>query len=309
MTLAEHVERYVAFRQALGHAYAQQARNLRNYAAHAEACGDSFVRTSTVLDWAMTNTSCRQARAKLRCVCDLADVLHADDRRHQVPNRDALGKPPAPRRSTPHLLSVTEIRQIMDAALDLPPAGSITPLTFHHIIGLIGATGLRKSEAIGLLLTDLTADGLLIRNAKFGNRRLVPLEGSVHMAMDAYLRERMRSGGSNEHLFVLSTGRPMHPVYLSTVFIKLARQLGLRAAPGKPGPRLHDLRHGFAVRALERLLSTERRDVGRHMLALSTYLGHSSIADTYWYLEATPGWLKQISGATERLHEGRTSHG
>ena len=127
--------------------------------------------------------------------------------------------------------------------------------------------------------------------------------------MDAYLRERKRSGGPDEHLFVLSTGRPMHPVYLSTVFVKLARRVGLRAGPGEPGPRLHDLRHSFAVRALESTLSAERRDVGRHMLTLSTYLGHSNTADTYWYLEATPVLLRQVSQATERLHEGRKNDG
>ena len=236
MTLAEHVEHYVTFRRALGHAYVQQARCLQDYATYAEARGDSFVRSSTVLEWASTTPSPRQAQVKLRYVCDLASVLHADDERHEVPDRDALGKARS-RRPSPHLLSLTEIRQIMDAALELPPTGSITPLTFHYILGLIAATGLRRSEATGLLLTDLTADGLLIRNAKFGKRRLVPLDGSVHRAMDAYLRERTRCGGPDEHLFVLSTGRPMHPVYLSTVFVKLARRVGLRAGPGEPGSR------------------------------------------------------------------------
>ena len=169
-------------------------RRLADYAAYAEARGDSFVRSSTVLDWASTTPSPRQAQVKLRYVCDLASVLHADDERHEVPNRDALGKARS-RRPSPHLLSVTEIRRIMDAALELPPAGSITPLTFHYILGLIAATGLRRSEATSLLLTDLTADGLLIRKAKFGKRRLVPLDGSVHRSMDAYLRERKRCGG------------------------------------------------------------------------------------------------------------------
>ena len=101
----------------------------------------------------------------------------------------------------------------------------------------------------------------------------------------------------------------MHPVYLATVFVKLARRVGLRAGPGQPGPRLNDLRHGFAVRALESTLSAERRDVARHMLTLATYLGHSNTADTYWYLEATPVLLRQVSQATERLHEGRNNDG
>ena len=309
MTLAEHAERYAAFRRALGHSHGAQTRCLRDCAAYAEACGDSFVRTGTVLDRATTNTSPRQAQAKLRRARDLASVLRADDERHDVPDRDAPGKTVASRRPTPRLLSVSEIRQIMDAALEPGPAGSITPPAFHHILGLIAATGLRCPEATSLLPTDLTADGLLIRRAKFGKRRLVPLDGSVHLAMDAHLRERRRIGGPDERLFALSTGRPMHPVYLSAVFVKLARQLGLRAGPGKPGPRLHDLRHGFAVRALESMLSAERRGVGRHMPALSTYPGHSSTVDTFWRLEATPALLQQVSKATERLHEGRKNHG
>ena len=308
MSLVKHVEHYVTFRKALGHAYGEQERCLKDYAVYAEACGDRFVRTSTVLDWVSKTPSPRRAQIKLRRVCDLASVLHADDERHEVPDRNALGKTIS-RRPSPHLLSVTEIRQIMDAALELPPAGSITPLTFHTILGLIAATGLRRSEATGLLLTDLTEDGLLIRNAKFGKRRLVPLDDSVHRAMDAYLRERKRIGGPDDHLFVLSTGRPIHPIYLSTVFVKLARQVGLRAGPGNPGTRLHDLRHAFAVRALDRMLSTNRRDVGRHMLALSTYMGHANTAHTYWYLEATPVLMRRMSQATERMHEGRKNDG
>ena len=108
------------------------------------------------------------------------------------------------------------------------------------------ATGVRRSDETGLLLTDLTADGLLIRKTKIGKRCLVPLEESVHRAMEAYLRERKRRGGPDDHLFVLSTGRPMHLVYLSTVFVKLVQRIGLRAGPGKPGLRLHGLRHSFA---------------------------------------------------------------
>ena len=150
MTLVEHVEHYVKFRRALGHAYLQQARCLQDYATYAEARGDRFVRSSTVLEWASTTPSPRQAQVKLRYVCDLASVLHADDDRHEVPDRDALGKARS-RRPSPHLLSLTEIVQIMDAALELPPTGSITPLTFHYILGLIAATGLRRSEATGLL--------------------------------------------------------------------------------------------------------------------------------------------------------------
>ena len=86
MSLVEHVEHYVTFRKALGHAYGEQERSLRDYAAYAEACGDRFVRNSTVLDWVSKTPSPQRAQIKLRRVCDLASVLYADDERHEAPD-------------------------------------------------------------------------------------------------------------------------------------------------------------------------------------------------------------------------------
>ena len=190
----------------------------------------------------------------------------------------------------------------MAEALSLGPAGSLTPLTFHVIIGLLACTGLRRSEATGLLLGNLGQDGLLVRNAKNRRDRLVPLHESARRALDDYLVARKRQGGPGEHLFVLTSGQPVRPKHLTATFILLARRAGVRGAAGEPGPRLHDLRHAFAVSALEGSLSPSRRDVGRHMLTLSTYLGHAKPSDTYWYLEATPVLMRQVSQATETLH-------
>ena len=304
MTLMQRVERYLALKRALGLSYAEPAALLRAYAAQAEARGDRFVLGATALDWACRTSSNRQARKRLNVVRALAVALHAEDPRHEIPSADYFGKRET-RRKPPNLLSPEQIERIMDAALALPPAGSITPLTFHYILGLLASTGLRRSEATNLLLVDVAADGLHIRNAKFGGNRLVPLHDSVRRAIDRYLGFRTRMGGLDDHLFVLSTGRSVSPHYLTSTFIKLARQVGVRAGPGEPGPRLHDLRHSFAVRALESVESMDRQEIGRHMLALSTYLGHASVANTYWYLEATPVLLGKVSDATERLHARR----
>ena len=113
---------------------------------------------------------------------------------------------------------------------------------------------------------------------------------------------RKRQGGPGEHLFVLAFGRPLRPDYLTQTFVLLARKAGARGPVGEPGLRLHDLRHGFAVRALEGCISSSRKHVGRHMLALSTTLGHVSVTNTYYYLEATPVLMRQVSEAAERLH-------
>ena len=306
MSLTDHAKSYVAFKRATGLSFKEPEQLLANFALHAEARGDRFVRVKTALPWASQAGSPQWKRKRLQLVRGLAVHLHAEDERHEVPHRDAFGRATR-HRPPPRLLSLTQIRQVMDAALELPPDGSITPVTFHYIIGLLAATGLRRAEAIGLQLADVTPDGLRIRNAKGGKARLVPLHASVQTALERYTEIRLRYGSPSDHLFVLARGRPISPVHLNHTFLRLTRHLGLRGGPGEPGPRLHDLRHAFAMRALESVESGNRTDCSRHMLALSTYLGHSSAADTYWYLEATPVLLNQVSAATERLHAGRSS--
>ena len=279
MTLAESVASYVAFKRATGLSFKEPEQMLDSFAAQAAARGERFVCAETALAWASQAASPRRKHRRLQVVRGLAVYLHAEDQRHEIPHRDALGRA-TQHRPPPRLLTLPQVCQLMQAALELPPAGSITPVTFHYLIGLLAATGLRRAEATGLQLEDATPDGLRVRNAKFGRTRLVPLHASVRTALDRYLQTRLQHGSSDEHLFILASG-----------------------GPGEPGPRLHDLRHSFAMRALEGAVSGDRKGISRHMLALSTYLGHSDASNTYWYLEATPVLLNQVSAATERLHE------
>ena len=304
MTLADHADSYIEFRRSTGLSLQHAVPLLGSFAAYAEAEGDTFVRAATCIAWASQAGSSRQKRTRLQLARGLAVHLHAEDERNEVPHPDSLGRGTY-HRPPPRLLSAAQIRLVMDAASQLPPADSITPVTFHHIIGLLASTGMRRSEAIGLALADVTPDGLRIRNAKFGREPLVPLHASVWSALERYMDARLRCGSRSDRLFVLASGRPVSPNYLTATFIRLARQVGLRAGPGAPGPRLHDLRHSSATRALQSVASGDRSELGRHMLALSTYLGHAHPANTYWYLEATPVLLNQVSAATERLHAGR----
>ena len=187
----------------------------------------------------------------------------------------------------------------------MPPAGSITPLTWHYLIGLMASAGLRVSEATALCIPDIAPDGLVIRQSKFRKDRLVCIHPSVRDALNHYLAVRRRTGGSQNNLFVLASGQPPTPGYAYVAFRKIAQKAGLRGGWGTPGPSPHSLRHSFAVRSLEQM--TDGDEPNRHMLALATYLGHASVASTYWYLEATPVLLRRIADATERAHEGRTA--
>lgn len=298
----EQVDRYVALKRGLGYSFADQAQMLQKYAAFASCHGDEFTRAARMIEWAAQASSPQRSGEWLRVARNFAISMHAEDDRHEIPPRDVFGKVKR-LRPPPHILAVSDIERIMQAALALPPVASITPHTYYHLIGLIAAAGLRVSEAIALLQTDLTVDGLVIRETKFHKTRLVPIEQSTRRALEAYLSLRTRIGGDDPHLFVLSTGTPPDRASVTRAFIRLARSVGLRGAAGERGPRLHDLRHSFAVRSLAQC-GNDRAAVDRHMLALSTYLGHACLSDTYWYLEATPVVVRQIAEQAEAFREG-----
>jgi integrase len=194
----------------------------------------------------------------------------------------------------------------MMAALELPPKGSISPHTYHHLFGLLAATGLRISEALALKREHLTDDGLIVRSGKFGKSRLLPIHPTTRRALNRYLAVRARLNAGGDDLFAVTTGRAPLKSTVYQVFRRLAHQLGLRDLGRTPGPRVHDLRHTFAVRSLE-VCAHDRCTVTTHMLALSTYLGHSEVAHTYWYLEATPVLLRGVAEASEQLFHGRAA--
>ena len=306
MSLQAHVDRYVALKRHLGYKFVNNERILRSWAAWAMTRGDDLIVADTMLGWACDASSSAAAGKRLSVGRRFAVWLHAEDSHHEVPPKHVLG-PTTRRRPAPHLLTNAEISTLMAAALSLPPKGSITPHTWHCIIGLMATTGLRRCEVCALRLADITADGLVVRKTKFQKSRLVPLHRSTVDALERYLTIRRRCGAASEHLFVLSTGRAINPDIVTGMFVKLARHVGLRGGPGEPGPRLHDLRHRFAVRSLEHTIATDRDSANRHMLALATYLGHNSVSSTYWYLEATPVLLRHIARQAEHAHAWRAS--
>ena len=142
----------------------------------------------------------------------------------------------------------------------------------------------------------------MIRKGKFGKSRLVPIHPSTRAALERYLEARSAVRHPGDDLFVLGHGRAPTATRVYVVFVRIVRKLGYRNPTG-PGPRVHDLRHTFAVRSLE-ACGTDPQAVLRHMKALSTYLGHVDIANTYWYLEATPVLLKIIASTAEETWIG-----
>ena len=301
--LIEHVARYVELHRGLGYKYVEQERTLLNYARFASSEGDKWTRSDRIVEWCRQAASVDRARRKFGVVRHFAEFLHAEDEHHEVPPQHAFGRMTNARPS-PYLLTREQVRQVMMAALLTRPAGTLTPLTWHYLFGLMAVTGLRVSEAVALRLVDINADGLIVRDSKFGKSRLLPLHDSAQAALDKYLAVRRRVFRSNDHLFVLATGKPPGAGSAYGAFVRLLRQLGIRGERGTPGPRLHDLRHSFCAWSLEGMQLGD--EGGRSMLALSTYLGHSCIENTYWYLKATPVLLRRISEMAEHAQTRRT---
>jgi len=300
--LSEALARYVDLHHALGFRFRVQRMLLASFVRFAERHGDEFVRVTCVLEWALQAPSPPQRRNRLLTARRFALSLRAEDPRHEVPAADAIGRGSFERR-TPYIYSPGEVAALMKAAAGLEPAGSIRPLTYSTLFGLIAATGMRISEALALRLEDVTEDGLLVRETKFRKSRQLPLHDTTQRALEAYLSVRRQLGTLDGALFVSNTAAaPAYSTVIAT-FLRLARSIGLRGAPGERGPRIHDLRHSFAVRSLE-ACPAERDAVARHIVALSTYLGHGHVTDTYWYLEATPILMQQIAEASEALHKG-----
>jgi integrase len=300
--LSDDITRYVELHRALGLKFKLQSCLLRHFAAFAESRGDSYVRAETVLAWAAEAPSAAQRRDRLLVVRRFSLKMQAENERYEVPPVHAFGRYER-RRRMPHIYTRDEIRRLLHAAAQLTPMDSIRPTTYVTLLGLMVSTGIRISEALTLQLDDFTSEGLAIRHTKFRKSRLVPIHPSVRSALDRYLTIRNQVGGTDGSFFVSLWGTGLSYSTVNPVFRQLLRSIGLRGCPGNPGPCLHDLRHTFAVRALESCEGGDE-EVARHILALSTYLGHAHPSDTYWYLQATPKLMDNIARSGEGLFNG-----
>lgn len=303
--LSRNLNRYVEQKRALGYKFHTQSVQLRLFVTYAEKHGDRHVRSSRVIAWAGGATSMGHRRNRVLLVRRFALALRADDSRHECPSADVFGNMDAPRRR-PYVYSRAEIRRLLRAATVVRPADRFTSAMLKTLFGLIAATGMRVSEALALRVEDLTPDGLLIRETKFFKSRLLPLHDTVREALNRYLAARRIVPALERTLFVSTDGKPLPYSRARLHFLRMLDIAGLRGANAGRNPRIHDLRHTFAVRSLESCCR-DRPGISLHMVALSTYLGHTCVTHTYWYMHSTPLLLKQIAEAGEALHAGAVS--
>ena len=281
---------YLGMRRALGYKMDKAERLLGQFITFAEDRGEAHVRIETALAWA----TCPEDAAAIWISRRLAEVrlfarhLHTLDEATEVPPDDLL--PARKCRATPYLYTSKEIADLMRATEIL--RGPHVQATYRTLIGLLAATGMRIGEAIGLDRNDFDAcNGMVtIRHGKFDKARALPLHPSTVAALDAYLRRDDRPRERNTPtLLISSTAKRLRYTVVQPIFQKLLRHCGIAPRSATCRPRIHDLRHSFAVSTIADDYRTGTP--GSRLAILSTYLGHADPGDTYWYLSAAPELL------------------
>jgi integrase len=301
-TLRQHLTEYVAARRALGTRLEETAHALGQFVNFLARKRARFITIPLALEWSQQSKDLQRATwaRKLSNVRQFASWMSVIEPRHQVPPRRLLDV--RHRRGKPHIYSNEEIGRLMIEAAKLKSPTGMKPLNLQAVIGLLAATGLRPGEAAALEMGDVNLEvGVLsVRESKFGKSREVPIHPSTVAALKRYARQRdqiIRNPGG-PFFFLSDRGAGLNLHTIQKWFREISPACGLRKGPNGHrygrGPRLQDLRHTFATK---RLVEWYRAgcDVAGQMPKLATYLGHSSVACTYWYIEAVPELLELVT--------------
>lgn len=306
ITMTERLEEYIAVRRSLGYDLSFTARVMRGFAAFADREGADYVTVDLFLRWKdnFGKASNNTWSTRLGMVRGFAGWMQGLDARTEVPPAGLIaGKI---RRGRPYIYSEAEVAAIVVRASKLPSSYGMRGWTCSALFGLIAVTGLRINEALALDDNDVDLDEgvITVRRGKNGTARYVPLARSTVARLGAYRAERTRLLGSTSGaFFLMETGARPTDCCARYNFALVSQALGLRApqrfCKHGCGPRIHDLRHTFAVRTI---IGWYRNglDPDREMIKLSTYLGHAKPEHTYWYIEAVPELLQLASRRAER---------
>jgi integrase len=285
------VSDYLRVRRALGFKLERHARLLPDLAGYLESAGATTLTTRLALAWATALEGKPDEWAiRLSIARGFAAYLQALDPATEVPPADLLPRKRA--RANPYLYTEAEIAALMAAAETL--RFPLRRATYQTLIGALATTGARIGELIGLDRDDLDRSGgcLVVRHAKFGDTRLLPLHETTLDALGSYarLRDQHWPRPKTAAFFVSTAGTRLAYGNVATTFRHLVRVAGLQPRSGRCRPRIHDFRHRMVVVSLTEWYRAGV-DVAARLPALSTYLGHSSPSFTYWYVSSAPELL------------------
>jgi integrase/recombinase XerD len=303
--LRQALDGYLTVRRSLGYKLARPEKLLAQFITYLENNGAVTVTTELALAWATLPAGDVNWHAqRLSVVRGFAAYLHTIDPSAQVPPAGLI--PSRRLRATPYLYSGADITALIAAA-----AGLRFPLrvaTYQTLIGLLAVTGMRVGEAIRLDRADLdlAAGVITVRQSKFGKSRLLPLHPSATAALRGYLRlrDRLCPHPSTAAVFISPAGTRLLYCNVHATWKLLIASAGLKARSAACRPRIHDLRHSFAVASLLDAYAAGQDGQARLAL-LSTYMGHADPGHTYWYLSAAPELLALAGQRLEDHLAGR----
>ena len=311
MSLSNSLRDYLSLRRSLGFKMKDAGKALPQFVAFLGRQGVQSITAKLAVQWAAEPQTAKQGyRAqRLSMARGFAKYLSGIDPHTEIPPPGILPYG-GNRRRRPHIYTEDEIRRLLKATMTTNVARQIRAKTFATLFGLLAVTGMRLSECLNLDDADVDlAEGVLtIRGTKWRKSRLVPIHSSTVHKLALYRRQRnhLQPKRSTLAFFILNNGNRPKVITAEKEFLRVARRIGLRGPPGTKGAYLHDFRHTFAVGTLVSWYRTGV-DVERHMPQLSTYLGHSHVAYTYWYLSAEPELLQLAATRLDNL-KGVNSH-
>ena len=283
------LDEYLDTRRSLGANLKETEWLVRQFLAFLGKRNMTVITTDSALRWALEpqNVSDCYRYRRLAEVRKFVKFAQATDARHQLPPPGLLTY--RNHRRQPYIYTPEQIVAVMNAAGQL--AGCLRPQSYTAILGLLSVTGMRSGEVVGLTRADVDLrHGLIaIRNSKFGKSRMVMCHLSTQQALRRYARQRdqLFNEAHCESFFLNDRGRPISQAMLQQTFVSLSRKAGLRKAGDSCAPRLHDMRHTYAVQTLMRFYR-DGADVESRLPQLATWLGHAGIGHTYWYVSAVP---------------------
>ena len=287
----ENVEKYLSNRRSLGFALANDEIMLRKFAEYADRGQHEHLTVELATEWARCSkvqSPITWAR-RIEILRGFALYLRRVDSDTEVPPTDLFG--PSHRRLVPHVYTEAEVLDLLEASKLLTPRDGLRPATCRTIFGLLASTGLRISEAINLRRPDFDSKlhVLRIKEAKFHKERLVCLHSTVIEALQAYekLRDDVVPRPATDHFFLLDNGKSANGRQINYALRWLCHKMGWTPRGDHKHHRLHDFRHTFIVRNVLRAYENGI-DADHAVLALSAYVGHARVTDTYWYFTGIP---------------------
>jgi len=312
-TLLSLAEDYLAERRGLGFDLRISGSQITAFARFVDATGHTGPLTTRItLDWVQGQAKYAKPLSwarRLDILRPFVRYLARFNPATEFPQTAIFGR--SHRRLAPHIYSEQEICDLLAAARHLAPHGGLRPATYETIFGLIAAAGLRLSEALHLRCGDADLDQgvLTVRNTKFRKSRHVPIHPTVVSALNRYLVVRARHSATHPDmpLFLSSSGGRLPTRTIHWVFQRLRSELGWIARGAYAQPRIHDLRHTFICRRVQRW-HEHGADIGNAMAALSTYVGHAKVSDTYWCLTGVPDLMAVAGKSFEQFAAAAGDH-